>query len=239
MSAWASGAEFREGAPVPMTLVRDQCAEFTDIKNGGAAGDYRECGVSEFGAIGKAGDQTFYYAIYCLLPNWAGSGEKCGDGSFAARYHGARALALFFRDAGGGNARLFLARSSAEMGIFFYEKPEIVRHAADMFLYLPIIVDGTGHGNASEYYLRRGERWDRIESEAWTAELRRQLPDGLQIWKGIWPDLRSMTAKAGLYRQDDANCCPTGGIARLRLAVRDMQFIIDSLTIETTPKGEK
>lgn len=45
-----------------------------------------------------------------------------------------------------------------------------------MFLYLPIVVDGTGRGNASEYYLRRDERWDRIKSEAWTAELRSSSP---------------------------------------------------------------
>ncbi|MFN7992580.1 MAG: hypothetical protein U0Q18_03220 [Bryobacteraceae bacterium] len=41
-----------------------------------------------------------------------------------------------------------------------------------------------------------------------------------------------MPAEAGLYREGDANCCPTGGTARTQLAIRSNRFEIESITID-------
>jgi hypothetical protein len=119
-----------------------------------------------------------------------------------------------------------------EIGSLQYSPPQIVRNAAGTILYLPIAIDGTAHENASEYFLWDAGKWQHIEAQGWLKDLSRQMPDGLGIWKGVWPDLRTMQAEAGLYRQSDANCCATGGRARIRFSIRSNRFVLDSVVFE-------
>jgi hypothetical protein len=215
-----------------MNVIRDRCIEFRDVKQDNGPSDFRECRVSEFGEFGVVDGETYYYAIYCLIPSYTTEKGECGDDSFIARYHRARGSAVFVRNPSSENARLLFERVEREIATVYSEKPEIVRNSAGTLLYLPVAVDGTGHGNASDYYLREAGEWVPIEAATWLAELRTRIPAGLEIWKGVWPDLRTMRADAGLYRADDANCCPTGGIARIRLAIRSRQLVIDSVVVD-------
>ena len=234
-TAQSSAATRNTGRPLSMEVIRGQCIEFRDVKRGSGPGDFRDCRVSEFGEIGAVDRQRYYYAIYCLVPSDTTTQGECGDDSFIARYHRQRALAIFARDSSGENTQLVFERASPEIGAVLYEKPELIQNAAGTLLYLPIVIDGTGHGNESEYYLRGASDWDPIEAETWMTELRTRLPAGLEIWRGVWPDLNTMRAEAGLYRVGDSNCCPTGGIARIRLAIRARRLVIDSLVIDRTP----
>lgn len=115
-------------------------------------------------------------------------------------------------------------------------RPEIIRTTAGTVLYLPIVVDGTGVYNDSEYYLRNAGVWEAIDGQTWTSDLKSRLPPDLEIHTGVWPDLRAMRAEAGLYRPGDAGCCPSGGTARMSLAIRGRQLVIDSLVIERAPR---
>ena len=218
-----------------MATSRLHCIEFAEVARGSGPGDYRECRVSEFGEVGVVDSETLYYALYCLMPSYATAGASCAGESFDARYHRQRALAVFSRNASSKSATPLFARAQEEIGALYYEKPELIEHDGDTVLHLPIAVDGTGHGNASEYYLRRGGGWDRIDSDQWVTDLTGRLPKALQIWHGVWPDLRTMTAEAGLFRDGDPNCCPTGGVARVRLVIRGKAFVIDTLEIRKTP----
>ena len=121
---------------------------------------------------------------------------------------------------------------TSDIGTVYYEKPEIVHNINGTLLDLPIAVDGTGHGNESEYYIREASKWELIESEAWLKDLQTRIPLNLQSWKGAWPNLNTMQAQVSLYRDGDGNCCGTGGTARVRLAIRSRQFVIDSVDIE-------
>lgn len=78
---------------------------------------------------------------------------------------------------------------------------------------------GTGSGNADILFRLDGEHWTEIEVETWKTALAEALPAGLGVWKGVdyvWPE---MTAFTSLWRDDDANCCPSGGRAVIDLAV--------------------
>lgn len=216
----------------PMTLLRNQCLEFTQVKHGDQPGDLRNCRVSEFGEFASIDGQTYYYALYCLIPNYAADTGKCNDDSFNARYHRERGLAIFVGDASSGNASLLFERVDGEIGSLRYSRPQIIDAAAGTLLYLPIAIDGTGNDNASEYFLRDGSAWELVEAVEWFQGLLRRIPVGLEIRKGVWPNLQTMTAVAGLYRSADANCCPTGGKARIALAIRSRHFVINSLVIE-------
>jgi hypothetical protein len=216
----------------PITVIRSQCIDFTDVKKGTEDGDFRDCKVSEFGQFGTVEGESYFYAVYCLIPGDEKNKGQCGDDSFVARYHRHRGLAIFAADPSLENTRLLFERVSSDIGIYFYEKPQIVQTAAGTLLYIPIALDGTGNGNESEYYIRGSGQWEPIDTQYWLDELPQRLPAGLQIWKGIWPDVKTLQAEAGLYREGDANCCPTGGIARIQLTIRDRRFLIDSVVIE-------
>ncbi len=212
----------------PMTVIRNQCLEFAEVK----PSDLRDCRVSEFGEFGSADGQTYYYALYCLIPSDAPDGGKCDDDSFNARNYRERGLTIFAYDARSRNPRLVFERVASEIGTVYYQQPQIIRSAAGTLLYLPIALDGTGHINESEYFLRDGGAWHAVEAQGWLAELQRRIPAGLEIWKGVWPNVQTMKAEAVLYRSGDANCCPTGGIARIGLAIRSRRLVIDSLVID-------
>jgi len=214
-------------------MMRQQCPAFSDVQVGAGPYDVRECRVSEFGEIGVVDRRAYYYAIYCLMPNYATDKSHCTDDTFNAHFYRERGLAVFVGDRSTRNARLLFERAGEDIGVLLFAwKPEIVTTAAGTILYLKIAYDGTGAGNASEYYLWASRRWMPIEADAWLNDLTRRVPAGLQLRKGVWPDLGTMTAETGLYRDGDANCCPSGGVARIRLAIRARRFVIDAVAFE-------
>ena len=224
-SAQSTSRTFSPGA------IRDRCIELTRIKQGGEEG-YRECRVSDFGELGAVDGQTWYYALYCLIPGWSDPAQgQCAGSSFNGNYYRTRALLVLAGDTAG--VQLVFERAEPEIGVLVYYKPAIVRNAAGTLLHLPVAYDGTGNGNGSEYYIREAGSWQRIESEAWQADLLSRLPVGLSVWKGVWPDLSTLRAETGLYRKGDGNCCPTGGLARIQLAIRGKQFVLESVTFQT------
>jgi hypothetical protein len=215
------------GGPLTAEAIQRQCVS--------GVPDYRECRVSEFAEVGRVGPQTIHYALYCVIPKESEAVGRCGDTSFVARYHRARAVSLFTRDSASTMLRPLLTRVDPDIGTLRFLKPEIVQSGSGTLLYVPIAVDGTGNYNSSEYYLREGAQWQRIESEAWLRDLAGRLPSGLEIWKGVWPDLRTMRATSGLWKKGDGNCCPTGGTARMKIAIRDRGIVLDSLVIDRRP----
>jgi hypothetical protein len=206
-----------------------RCIDFPATKSGDGA-HAASCGVSEFGSLGAFAGKKYYYAIYCLIPDYSREDGECGSGSFSASFHKARAMAIFVSDAGQDTARLLLKRAEEEIGLVWYAKPEIITNPYGSFLIIPIHLDGTGAGNSSEYYVRdkKSGMWVSLDANSWLGEIR--IPSSLAINKGIWPDLKKMTAEAYLYRKGDANCCPTGGKMLLKLGIRRDRLFIKSAT---------
>ena len=218
----------------PMEVIQSQCIDFENVKRGSEAWEMRDCRVSHFGKMGIIAGKSYYYATYCIIPNGAGEGT-CGDTSFTARMDEARGLAVFERAPGRSGAHLLFERVNEDIGLYRYsDKPEIIRNRFGTLLYLPIAVDGTGNFNESEYYIRDGQQWERIDSESWLTELANRIPPGVEIRKGVWPDLHTMRAQAMFYRSGDYNCCPTGSVARIRLSIRAKKMVVESLVVDTT-----
>ncbi len=213
----------------PLSFLKTRCINFSEVRIGAKEWEAAECGVTAFDSFGSIDNKTYYYARYCLVPNHSKDTEKCVPGS--PGYYDSRGLAVFVQQ-GADQARLLFERASSEIGIYAYDEPELVQTAAGALLVLKIRIDGTGNGNASEYYLQKKGTWQRIESESWFEDVKKKLPPGLETWKGGWIDLETMTAEAGLYRKGDANCCPTGGTAHIQVAVENDRFVVKSVKIE-------
>jgi len=215
-----------------LTSLSDRCPEFVQSKVGGNPDGFRECKVSEFGKFGSIGQQTYYYALYCLMPNYEPTQAKCGGDSYPALSRRQNGMAVFVGNTANARVALLFERIGDQWSTLIYDQPQILKVAAGTLLYLPIRVDGTGHFNVSDYFIRDNGTWKPVEAEGWLKDLAKRLPAGLEIWKGVWPQLGSMTAEAGLYRPGDTNCCPTGGYAQISLAIRSGHFVIKSLVVE-------
>lgn len=227
--AQAPRGMFEGGRVYSLDETRRECIEFSAMKIGTNDIDARECAVSTSGEIGVVDGITYDYALYCVIPGYADPG-RCDDGSHTALYHARRGAAIFARE--GGGARVVFERVDREIGsMVFRDPPQLRPHPAGTILYIPMQVDGTGVFNESEYYLRREGRWERLDYDSWQADLGTRLPKGLEIWKGIWLDLKTLRATPGLYRAGDANCCPSGGTAEIQLGIRDRRFVIESVNV--------
>lgn len=217
----------------PIETLKTKCIDLSGIKIGsGPDDDAAECSVTKFGVIGTVNGRTYYYSIYCLIPGYSIKEGGCTSGSFSARYNNARAMAVFVSNEKAGKATLWREFADTEIGVSGYDKPELIVNSFGTILYLPIHIDGTGAGNISEYHLwdEKSKRWKKLDADSWLKDIK--IPAGLAINKGIWPDLKFMNAKAYLYRGDDANCCPTGGMAHIQLTIKNNRFAIKSVTID-------
>jgi len=190
--------------------------------------------VSEFREFGRGGTETRTttpptVSFRATRPRKG----QCGDDSFIARYHQARGLAVFVRNPSSENARLLFERVDPEIARSISRSRRLFTIPPGRSSTFLSRSTETGHGNESEYYLR-GNRKNGCRSKP-----QRGLPnwrDGFRPGLGFGREsgriCATMQAEAGLYRPDDANCCPTGGIARIRLAIRSRQLVIDSVVID-------
>src|SRR5687767_917407 len=48
--------------------IRERCITFSEVSRGSGTEGYRDCRVSRFGELGTVDGETYYYAIYCLIP---------------------------------------------------------------------------------------------------------------------------------------------------------------------------
>jgi hypothetical protein len=217
---------------IPVQAIAAGCDGFLQRNE---VGKIRECAASETGVFGHVGEQILHYVLYCIIPDHASATAKCSDSSFQRR----RGLAVFVQEtAQATQAQLLMEYVAPEIETSYTYKPLLATNSFGTLMHVPIAIDGTGNYNESEYYIwkKQSKAWKLLDSEKWLDELLKRLPPGLAIWKGIWPDLETMTAEAGLYRKDDGNCCPTGGTAFIKLAVKEDRIILQSVKFE---KGEE
>jgi uncharacterized protein len=180
-----------------------------------------DCRVAEKGTFGKLGDEEQAYALYCLDPGPREAGRLCDTAG----------IALFSLEARTGKAHRWLLQVDGEGGGNVYMKPELLKVQGAQMLHLPVSVPGTGDFNASSLFRREGSRWIEVDSTSWEKDLAAKLPEGLAVWKGIWPDWKRMHASTGMYRAKDANCCATGGRAEIELALRGNRIDLVSFTL--------
>lgn len=196
------------------------------------------CKVSSFKRFGSHEGLDYFRAHYCLEP--VGSEHVgyrgCGEGSYAVP-----GQAIFAGRSGEDEVHLLMLDTPDDFDPgYYFGEPAIISNHFGHWLHLNCRIDGTGHGNASRYYLWARNGWQQIDHEGWLNDLYQQLASpsagmehelepGLKIWKGIWPELSSMTAKVALYRQRDANCCPSGGFLDISLGLESGRLVLESI----------
>jgi uncharacterized protein YecT (DUF1311 family) len=171
------------------------------------------CEVEESGVVKNAPD--LFYQVQ-------------GNSENGVRMDGA---VLVFRRAGGTNGLLRPIAGAFEEQSHF-SQPERIRIGDANILWLPGSIEGTGFFNAERLYgLTAAGDVEEIDTGSWQHDLARRLPKGLAANKGIYPDYGTLVAETELWRGSDANCCPTGGHATIRLSLAGHRFVIASLSL--------
>lgn len=121
----------------------------------------------------------------------------------------------------------------------WYEAPKIVWMEDQAYIAVAGVMAGTGAFNADALY-RFTPGADRplteIDNASWRADdLPGLLPPGLEIWKGVTFNYDTLTARTGLWRPSDGNCCPSGGEATLIFEIRGDRLVLTQLLKDETP----
>ncbi len=117
-----------------------------------------------------------------------------------------------------------------------YLKPSIVNIDNRSILYFPQTRNGTGDENESEYYLRNGSDWDKIDSKSWLVDLVKRMPKLSGVDNKIWIDLKEMKAEVSLYEDGDPSCCPSGPKVTVYLSLDKKKFNIKNITVQANSK---
>lgn len=172
------------------------------------------CEVGAFAKVGAVAGHDFFYARYDV-----------NDPSYPLTYP---RIVIFERTA---SAMFQPILASGDNPPFSYGKPEIVRSAGRVLLHIAATESGTGNFNREMLYVWAKDGWRDADVTSWLDDLRRLLPDGLRVLKGVYPDYATMKAETTLWREEDGPPCPSGGLAEIslqwrgdRLAVRDMHI---------------
>lgn len=113
-------------------------------------------------------------------------------------------------------------------------------------LHLPGYSAGTGAYNVDRLYVLNEDgaaTWKRVDLDQWLNTIDEELPDGLQIWKGVDYGFNewfygSLTARTPLWKQEDANCCPSGGWAIIHFDI-DRDNVLIATRVDLLPQADE
>jgi hypothetical protein len=135
-----------------------------------------------------------------------------------------------------------------QQGVGWFETPFLARHAKyGEFLVVPGRYAGTGSFTEDHVFMpTMGRGWTPIRAgqtedgdvAPWVKQLAGYLPPGHGIWKGIRVDYTTLTGTTAVWRDSDANCCPSGGELWFRLRITGPEVGLEVAEARYTPPPE-
>jgi hypothetical protein len=212
-----SPTRFLEAKPMSKKALASKCVP---IEMGDSKLDCVSCQVKGIEDLGDVGGEHLAIAQYEFF--WAPKTglKNCGYGTVLLKHlSGSSKLQPIW----GGLSGV----SPAEAG-----KPTILKNQIGPIVQIPIRAQGTGALQFDGFLLWREGRFHEINTEAFQADLKSRLPTGLNINKGLYPNLETMTVESDVWKKDDTNCCATGGKVRATLEIKDDKLIVKSFAHE-------
>ena len=132
--------------------------------------------------------------------------------------------------------------------VAWFETPYLARHAKyGEFLVVPGRYAGTGSLVEDHVFMpTMGRGWHPIRAAPFDPEtgdgslagLTAYLPPDHGIWKGIRVDYTTLTGTTDVWRDSDANCCPSGGEIWFRLRIAGPEIRFEVAEARYTPPPE-
>lgn len=135
---------------------------------------------------------------------------------------------------GAGNDKLHPVMWDAVDSAHF-DAPTFYATPQGSLMELPGSIEGTGDFNAGSLYHQVDGQWREIDARSWLRTLAARLPKGREVWKGVYPDWKKMTADTPLWRPNDGNCCPTAGSASVTLELRGDAIVLTGVKVSDKP----
>jgi hypothetical protein len=99
-------------------------------------------------------------------------------------------------------------------------------------------IPGTGAFYYEDYFWFSPSGPVRIDIEAIAAATKSVLPSGLGVWKGYGLDMGALRYHMPVWRDDDANCCPTGGAVDIKFRLDRGEIIVTDKHFDPEPREE-
>ena len=194
--------------------VQRECRQVGGIRFGANA-KWANCHVTRGRWVATIGILDLYQAQYCL-GNTLKSCDQTAQVIFANRAYTPDATVLLVRlDEAGTRYIDPLVVNSDDDSVMSMDS----RNAAGIM--------------ATQYYVWRADRWLAIDAQHWQHDLQARLPKGTSSRNlSASPDLENMRAEVKLFNTQDADCCPSGGVAKVVIGLQTNQFIVKNLTIQ-------
>ncbi|NGM20454.1 hypothetical protein G3576_10550 [Roseomonas stagni] len=120
-----------------------------------------------------------------------------------------------------------------------FNPPHLVESDAGLLVHAEGRTGGSGNGNADLFYRLTPQGWSELESESWRAALPARLPAGLGAWQGVEYDAESLSARTPLWREQDGNCCPSGGTARIDFRLEGRSLVLAAVSLDSVARAQQ
>jgi hypothetical protein len=105
----------------------------------------------------------------------------------------------------------------------------IVKMEGEDVLVYSSTIPGTGNFRNEWYFVSNHGIPKRVDYESVLSdELKKILPEHYGVWKGGGFDASTLTFSHSVWKDGDANCCPSGGSVKVLLGLKDGRFVVKS-----------
>ena len=148
--------------------------------------------------------------------------QRAGEGESPDLFSGV----VLFQDIGEGRLKPVAWAYSDQAEL---EPPTVIRSPAGPLLLIPGHGLGANRANADVVFRYVDGAWKDVEAQAWIGDLARRLPERAWIAQGVDIDFSRLHAATPVWREQDRECCPTGGSAEAELALSGDRLVVKSV----------
>jgi hypothetical protein len=112
----------------------------------------------------------------------------------------------------------------------------LLKVSSERILATSDLIPGTGNYSYEDYFWFSHAGPSRIDFQPIRSAAQSILPADFGIWKGGGLDLLALRYYTPVWRQTDANCCPTGGSVDVRFRIDDGRIVITKKQYDPTPE---
>lgn len=198
---------------IPFAGVQEECVQVGEISFG-AGGRWASCRVTRGRWVATIDFLDLYQAQYCLSKK----ADVCDK----------RAMVIFANRAYTPEASVLMVR--VDDGGMEYDDPLVVINGDDS------VMSVSAHNVAGvvtkSFFLWHADHWVPMSGQTWLPDLSAYIPDGTSARQSLsWPDLETMSARVSLFAKGDADCCPSGGVARVELGLVNEKFTVKQVKV--------